>query len=71
LKSFKVFGTKAYINVLKTRRDKLDERSMKRTLVGIDEKIKEKIYIQPPLRFVIQGQEGLIYNLNKTLYGFK
>ncbi len=71
MKSFKVFGTKAYINVLKTRRDKLDERSMKRTLVGIDEKIKEKIYIQPPLRFVIQGQEGLIYNLNKTLYGFK
>jgi hypothetical protein len=71
LKSLKVFGTKAYINVLRTRRDKLDERSMKRTLVGIDEKIEEKIYIQPPLGFVIQRQEGLVYNLNKTLYGFK
>ncbi len=71
LKSFKVFGTKAYINVLRTRRDKLDEVFMKRTLVGKDEKIEQKVYIQPPLGFVNQGQWGLVYNLNKTLYGFK
>jgi hypothetical protein len=56
LKSFKVFGTKAYINVLRTRRDKLDEVFMKRTLVGKDEKIEQKVYIQPPLGFVNQGQ---------------
>jgi len=56
LNSLKVFGTKAYINVLRTRRDKLDERFMKITLVGKDEKIEQKVYIQPPLGSVIQGQ---------------
>jgi hypothetical protein len=45
LKNLEVFGTKTYINVLKTRREKLDERSMKRTLVGIDEKIEKEVYI--------------------------
>jgi len=45
LKNFEVFGAKAYINVIRIRKDKLDERSMKRTLVGIDEKIEIEVYI--------------------------
>jgi hypothetical protein len=45
LKNLKVFGAKAYINVIRTRKDKLDERSMKRTLVGIDKKIEKEVYI--------------------------
>jgi hypothetical protein len=49
LKNLKVFGAKAYINVIRTRKDKLDERSMKRTLVGIDKKIeKEVLHITTP-----------------------
>jgi hypothetical protein len=45
LKNLEVFGAKAYINVIRTRKDKLDESSMKRTLVGIDEKIEKEVYI--------------------------
>jgi hypothetical protein len=45
LKNLEVFRAKANINVIRTRKDKLDERSMKRTLVGIDEKIEKEVYI--------------------------
>jgi hypothetical protein len=45
LKYLEVFGAKAYINVIRTRKDKLYERFMKITLVGIDEKIEKEVYI--------------------------
>ncbi len=40
-------------------------------LTFLNGKIKQELYIQQPLGFVIQGQKWLVYKFNKALYGLK